>query len=78
MNLVDIVHLLHMLSGTIWLGGSIALAFAVLPALVSLPIPNDPAFLGLPLYAQGLLYDPTPGAAVEIGLTEAVELLIGN
>ncbi len=62
--------------------------FAVLPGafwsgagnLVSIPlaIPASSAFVGASVFAQGLMWDPSPFAAVPFGLTEALELTIGT
>ena len=47
------------------------------PAAMPLPVPDNCNLIGLPVYAQGLIVDPTPGALVPFGLTDAVELRIG-
>jgi len=47
------------------------------PAPFNLPVPANPAVVGADLYVQGALVDPTPGASVLIGLTEALQLCIG-
>ena len=53
-----------------WLG-------AGLPADASVPIPPDPVYAGLSVFAQGVLLDPSPAAPVKIGLTTSLELRIG-
>jgi hypothetical protein len=47
------------------------------PAPFNLPVPANPAVVGVELFAQGALVDPSPGASVPIGLTEALQLCIG-
>ena len=46
-------------------------------APVSLAVPGDCTLVGVELFAQGALVDPTPGASPAIGLTEGASLLIG-
>lgn len=48
--------------------------FAALPFAV----PLAPWLLQLPLYAQGVLFDPAAAATVPIGLTNALALTIGS
>ncbi|MEM7309158.1 MAG: FG-GAP-like repeat-containing protein [Planctomycetota bacterium] len=50
------------------------------PAAVPAALPQEPELLGLSLYAQGLLFDPTggPTGLVELGLTRGLELVIGT
>jgi hypothetical protein len=48
------------------------------PAAIGLPIPALCPIVGLTLYSQALMIDPTPSAPVPFGLTEAAELKIGN
>lgn len=45
-----------------------------LPVTHTLDLPDDPAMAGTFLFAQGVFIDP----GVKIGLTDAVEILIGN
>ena len=47
------------------------------PALFTLSIPNDPSLIGELVFAQGLLFDPTPGATYLWKATRAAELRIG-
>jgi hypothetical protein len=47
------------------------------PARVSVRLPSDAGLLGVPLYLQGRLLDPTPGAPVRIGLADGVRLRLG-
>ncbi|MCZ6598749.1 MAG: integrin alpha [Planctomycetota bacterium] len=47
------------------------------PAPFDLAVPDDPGLLGVSVYAQGLLFDPTAAFGVIFGLTEAAELLVG-
>ncbi len=56
--------------GPLWTG-------PLAPASILLPVPGDCAFLGVKLYAQGVIVDPTFSAGVGIGLTDAVELELG-
>ncbi len=57
------------IGGTPWTGpGS--------PAPVVVPVPNDPLLIGLSVFSQAVLVDPSPGASVPIGLTDALELRI--
>ncbi len=46
-------------------------------APLDLPIPNDPDLLGLVVYGQGLLLDPTMPTN-KLGLTEGIELVLGR
>ncbi|MEM7308352.1 MAG: hypothetical protein AAF682_16855 [Planctomycetota bacterium] len=48
----------------------------VSPAAVALPLPDDSAFVGVTLYAQGLLIGAA-GSAVDVGLTEALSACLG-
>ena len=48
------------------------------PALVPLPIPANCALLGMMLYLQGLIVDSNPLSKVPLGLTEGMDMLIGN
>ena len=43
---------------------------------VLLGVPNSAALLGVPVYAQGLLYDPTPGAQRVVGLADALPEIV--
>lgn len=54
----------------VWGGG----AAAPLPV----PIPNLSFLIGLRLYAQGALFDPIASSGVQIGLTDALSLRIGQ
>ena len=58
------------LAGAPWIGPGT-------PAPIALTIPLDAALLGASVYAQGLLFDTSPGATVAFGLTDAVELQVG-
>ena len=49
-----------------------------IPAPVSIPIPADGTLIGLPLFAQGLLLDPSVAFGVRFGLTDAVAMVIGT
>ncbi|MCB9881208.1 MAG: hypothetical protein H6834_05410 [Planctomycetes bacterium] len=57
--------------------GQQAWAGAGRPAPVTLAIPFLTSLLGLPLYAQGVLVDTTPGATIPVGLADAAELCFG-
>ncbi|MEW6073562.1 MAG: M28 family peptidase [Planctomycetota bacterium] len=46
------------------------------PALVSVAIPSDPAFVGQAAYGQGLLLDAAAAGGVRFGLTEGVAIQI--
>ncbi|MDA0372486.1 MAG: hypothetical protein O2865_01755 [Planctomycetota bacterium] len=48
------------------------------PVTFALRIPDDPTLIGARLYAQGALFDPTPGNAVPVGLTTGVRLDLGT
>ena len=48
-----------------------------MPSPIALGIPADPSLLGLTIYAQGIMYDPTVALGVDFALTDAVELVIG-
>jgi hypothetical protein len=48
------------------------------PVQFALLVPPTPALYGVSLVAQGALFDPTPGASVGIGLTQALLLTIGS
>lgn len=48
------------------------------PALVPLTLPPNCALLGALLHVQGLIADPTPLAKIPLGLTEGMDMLIGN
>ena len=65
--------------GEFLLGGNIVDQINGLPwngftVPVAVPIPNLPGLAGNKFYAQGILVDPSP----RIGLTDAIELLIGS
>ncbi len=45
-------------------------------AEVTLPIPRDFLLVGRRLHALGVFVDPTPGAAVPVGLTDAIEICV--
>lgn len=47
------------------------------PAPVAMKVPVDCRLLGLTLYAQGALIDPSVGAPIPIGLTDGFELTVG-
>ncbi len=51
-------------------------AFPGSPARVSISVPQDASLAGLPLFAQGVLLSLSPSAAVPLGLTEALALVI--
>lgn len=61
--------LLTFASGLSWSGPG-------LPTQVTLPIPRDFLLVGRRLHALGVFVDPTPGAAVPVGLTDAVEICV--
>lgn len=46
------------------------------PTQVTLPIPRDFILVGRRLHALGVFVDPTPGAAVPVGLTDAIEICV--
>ena len=48
------------------------------PVPFTIPMPKRPALMGICLYAQGALIDLTAPAGTRVGLTEAVELAIGE
>ncbi|MGE3173773.1 MAG: hypothetical protein AB7O97_14200 [Planctomycetota bacterium] len=47
------------------------------PSELTLDIPLDLVFVGQSLWFQGLLFDPTPGASVPIGVTNGVRWTLG-
>jgi len=55
------------LGGTPW-GGVGA------PSVIDVSLPSLPSLTGLSVYVQGMLYDPTAGAPVRIGMTDGLEL----
>ncbi len=57
--------------GTPWYGPGTPSAFV-------LSFPPDPQLVGVSLYTQGTIVDPSPGAPVPIGLTDALQLTIGQ
>ena len=48
------------------------------PSVVSVSLPNDPMFIGLSLYAQGVMFDPAATFGIRTALTDAVHLEIGE
>ena len=48
------------------------------PAEIALAIPNDRTLIGLPLYAQGLIEDPSASLGVRYGLTNALRITIAD
>jgi len=46
-------------------------------ALIPLAIPADPRLIGLTVYVQGLLYDPSASHGVRFGLTNALRFQLG-
>jgi len=48
------------------------------PAPISIPIPPNPAFVGVTLFAQGILFDFFGSSGMGFGLTEGAELVIGS
>ncbi len=58
------------LAGPAWTG-------AGSPAPLPVAIPSTATLIGVSLYGQGLLFDPSPGATVVFGLTEGAELVVG-
>ena len=60
-----------LLNGPAWAGpGS--------PAVFQLPIPCNPLLVGSTVYAQGAIVDPVAAQGVTVGLTDAVEILLGS
>jgi PKD repeat protein len=47
------------------------------PAQVVINVPDDAGLVGLSLYAQGMLFDPSGALGVTFGLTDAVQLRFG-
>ena len=58
------------LAGPLW-GG------AGMPSPINVAVPSDPTLLGVSVFAQGLMLDPTVAFGVKFGLTDAVELRVG-
>ena len=50
---------------------------AVGPALLSLPIVPSTSLLGVSIYLQGLVADPSAALGVRLGLTNGIEIVIG-
>ena len=48
------------------------------PAAVPLVFPDNSNLVGFTIYAQGVIFDPSPGASIQIGVTEGAALLIGG
>ncbi|MEM7310997.1 MAG: endonuclease [Planctomycetota bacterium] len=48
------------------------------PSAVPLPFPDNPNLVGFTVYAQGLIWDISPGATAPFGLTDGAALLIGG
>ncbi len=59
------------LVGTPW-------ASSNLPGVVLLTLPAKPAWIGLSLFAQGILLDPNLAAPVPVGLAGAFEFVLGS
>ncbi|HED66161.1 MAG TPA: hypothetical protein ENJ09_11470 [Planctomycetes bacterium] len=66
--LIDLGGPLTIFPGTPWLGSGS-------PSLVSQPVPNDAILIGVVVYGQGILLDPS--SAVRRALTEGVRLTMG-
>jgi hypothetical protein len=47
------------------------------PSVLPVPVPFVTSLAGVSLYAQALFVDPTPGASVPLGLTDAAVLTVG-
>jgi hypothetical protein len=47
------------------------------PVTYTLMLPDDPFFVGLTYYCQGVLYDTSPTATIKIGVARAINLSIG-
>ncbi len=60
---------LPLIFGTPWAG-------AGTPTPIDIPIPSTPALSGLSVYAQGLLFDGSPGASLTYGLADAAVIVI--
>ena len=48
------------------------------PAPVPVALPFNPGLVGVPVYFQGLLFDPIAAGGVSLGLTTATQAVIGN
>jgi hypothetical protein len=48
------------------------------PAPIAVPMPSSPAFLGVTVYAQGLLFDPVAPFGVDVALAASLELKLGT
>jgi hypothetical protein len=48
------------------------------PANLTVNVPPSSSLVGLYVYAQGVIFDPSPGAAVALGLTSAMRVTIGT
>jgi uncharacterized membrane protein len=66
--MLDLVHYLHILSGTIWAGGAVFMAFVVEPALLKL----EPQAIRTFLPASGRFAGPLMGVSGAILLLSAI------
>ena len=58
-------------TGSPWSGPGI-------PALIGIAIPNDPALIGIDVFAQGLLFDASSALGITFGVTEGIRLSVGR
>jgi hypothetical protein len=59
------------LVGPAWSGPGI-------PALIPVAVPADPLLIGVRVYVQGVMVDPSGAFGVKLGLTNALRLELGN
>ncbi len=57
--------------GPLWVGPGT-------PSVMSFGIPNDASLVGVTIYAQGILFDPSAAFGVKFGFTDAIELFVGS
>ena len=69
--LIDATSIVAVLKAPPWAGPGF-------PTTFNVPIPEDCSLVGITLFLQGVLLDPTPGAGVPIGLTRGVKIGLGS
>jgi len=47
------------------------------PVVLNIPIPDEPLFVGVPVFCQGAILDTTTNPTLWIGLTRAAEIRVG-
>jgi sugar lactone lactonase YvrE len=84
-GLIDHYGMIEPFSGELLLGASPFLVLAGAPwegpdrpAPIRVTFPDDANLTGVALHAQGVLFDPTPGAVARFGLTEGLRIELGR